>query len=91
MSEKKRRDQFNVLINELNSIVSSNNRKMDKSTVLKAAISNLKVYNGKFIHESKAVRLIGGYSPYLSLIKNLFYLSVILANLATLTADTHVK
>lgn len=38
LSEKKRRDQFNMLVNELGSMVSSNTRKMDKSTVLKSTI-----------------------------------------------------
>ncbi|XP_071544247.1 uncharacterized protein [Panulirus ornatus] len=42
LSEKKRRDQFNLLINELSSMVASSNRKMDKSTVLKATIAFLK-------------------------------------------------
>ncbi|KAK4312916.1 hypothetical protein Pmani_015687 [Petrolisthes manimaculis] len=42
LSEKKRRDQFNLLINELSTMVASNNRKMDKSTVLKATIAFLK-------------------------------------------------
>ncbi|CAG4929527.1 unnamed protein product [Parnassius apollo] len=46
LSEKKRRDTFNMLVNELCSMVSSNNnRKMDKSTVLKATISFLKNHN----------------------------------------------
>ncbi|XP_053689344.1 circadian locomoter output cycles protein kaput [Sabethes cyaneus] len=45
LSEKKRRDQFNLLVNELNSMVSSNNRKMDKSTVLKSTIAFLKSHN----------------------------------------------
>ncbi|XP_048005234.1 circadian locomoter output cycles protein kaput isoform X7 [Leguminivora glycinivorella] len=45
MSEKKRRDQFNLLVNELSSMVSANNRKMDKSTVLKSTISFLKNHN----------------------------------------------
>lgn len=45
LSEKKRRDQFNMLINELSSMVSTNNRKMDKSTVLKSTISFLKNHN----------------------------------------------
>lgn len=35
-SEKKRRDQFNVLIKELGSMLPGNARKMDKSTVLKS-------------------------------------------------------
>lgn len=49
LSEKKRRDQFNILINELNSMVSSANRKLDKSTVLKATIAFLKQHNGDLI------------------------------------------
>jgi circadian locomoter output cycle kaput protein len=47
LSEKKRRDQFNMLINELSSMVSTNSRKMDKSTVLKSTISFLKSHNGE--------------------------------------------
>ncbi|XP_047524678.1 circadian locomoter output cycles protein kaput isoform X2 [Pieris napi] len=45
LSEKKRRDQFNMLVNELGVMVSSSNRKMDKSTVLKSTISFLKNHN----------------------------------------------
>ncbi|XP_033114013.1 circadian locomoter output cycles protein kaput-like isoform X2 [Anneissia japonica] len=45
VSEKKRRDQFNSLIQELCSMVSTKSRKMDKSTVLKATISFLKTHN----------------------------------------------
>uniref|UniRef100_A0A1Y1M8F8 BHLH domain-containing protein n=1 Tax=Photinus pyralis TaxID=7054 RepID=A0A1Y1M8F8_PHOPY len=45
LSEKKRRDQFNLLLNELSSMVSSGGRKMDKSTVLKSTISFLKHHN----------------------------------------------
>ncbi|XP_073952708.1 circadian locomoter output cycles kaput protein Clock isoform X2 [Choristoneura fumiferana] len=45
MSEKKRRDQFNLLVNELSTMVSASNRKMDKSTVLKSTISFLKNHN----------------------------------------------
>lgn len=45
LSEKKRRDQFNMLVNELSSMVSMGNRKMDKSTVLKSTISFLKNHN----------------------------------------------
>nr|UHH90571.1 clock [Pyrrhocoris apterus] len=45
LSEKKRRDQFNLLINELNSMVTTSNRKMDKSTVLKSTIAFLKNHN----------------------------------------------
>lgn len=46
LSEKKRRDQFNMLVNELSSMVSTGSRKMDKSTVLKSTISFLKSSNG---------------------------------------------
>lgn len=46
LSEKKRRDQFNMLVNELGSMVSTNTRKMDKSTVLKSTILFLKNHNG---------------------------------------------
>ncbi|KAK4877649.1 hypothetical protein RN001_010155 [Aquatica leii] len=45
LSEKKRRDQFNLLVNELSAMVSSGGRKMDKSTVLKSTISFLKNHN----------------------------------------------
>ncbi|KAI5641366.1 PAS domain-containing protein [Phthorimaea operculella] len=45
LSEKKRRDQFNMLVNELSTMISTNNRKMDKSTVLKSTISFLKNHN----------------------------------------------
>ncbi|KAK7097289.1 circadian locomoter output cycles protein kaput-like isoform X2 [Littorina saxatilis] len=44
LSEKKRRDQFNLLINELCSMVAANNKKMDKSTVLRSAIQFLKTH-----------------------------------------------
>ncbi|GBN24181.1 Circadian locomoter output cycles protein kaput, partial [Araneus ventricosus] len=45
LSEKKRRDQFNMLINELCSMVTSSNRKMDKSSVLRSTISFLKSHS----------------------------------------------
>ncbi|XP_013162254.1 PREDICTED: circadian locomoter output cycles protein kaput isoform X9 [Papilio xuthus] len=45
LSEKKRRDTFNMLVNELSSMVTTSNRKMDKSTVLKSTISFLKNHN----------------------------------------------
>lgn len=46
LSEKKRRDQFNLLVNELSLMVSVNNRKMDKSTVLKSTIAFLRQHKG---------------------------------------------
>ncbi|CAH1777217.1 unnamed protein product [Owenia fusiformis] len=46
LSEKKRRDQFNKLIHELCSMVStSSSRKMDKTTVLKSAIAFLRKHS----------------------------------------------
>lgn len=45
LSEKKRRDQFNILVTELGSMVSPNNRKMDKTTVLKSTINFLRQHN----------------------------------------------
>ena len=45
LSEKKRRDQFNMLVTELGTMVSPNNRKMDKTTVLKTTIAFLKQHN----------------------------------------------
>lgn len=46
-SEKKRRDQFNVLIKELSSMLPGNARKMDKTTVLEKVIGFLQKHNGK--------------------------------------------
>jgi len=45
-SEKNRRDQFNNLINELNRMLSTTNRKMEKSTVLKTTINYLNKQKG---------------------------------------------
>ncbi|NXB44742.1 NPAS2 protein, partial [Leucopsar rothschildi] len=44
-SEKKRRDQFNVLIKELSSMLPGNTRKMDKTTVLEKVIGFLQKHN----------------------------------------------
>ena len=44
-SEKKRRDQFNILVTELGTMVSPSNRKMDKTTVLRTTINFLKQHN----------------------------------------------
>ncbi|VDK82989.1 unnamed protein product, partial [Onchocerca ochengi] len=41
-SEKRRRDTFNRLIDELTLLVAKGDRKMDKSSVLKCAINFLK-------------------------------------------------
>lgn len=57
LSEKKRRDQFNMLVNELCTMVSTTNKKMDKSTVLKSTIAFLKDHqetaNQAHVHEIK--------------------------------------
>ncbi|XP_045204691.2 circadian locomoter output cycles protein kaput-like isoform X2 [Mercenaria mercenaria] len=57
LSEKKRRDQFNMLVNELCTMVSTTNKKMDKSTVLKSTIAFLKDHqettNQSHVHEIK--------------------------------------
>ncbi|CAD5116291.1 DgyrCDS5197 [Dimorphilus gyrociliatus] len=52
ISEKKRRDQFNLLINELWQMVSSNGEKMDKVSILKAAIDRIKEHGD----ESKTLK-----------------------------------
>ncbi|KAM8977436.1 neuronal PAS domain-containing protein 2 [Pelodytes ibericus] len=44
-SEKKRRDQFNVLIKELSIMLPGNTRKMDKTTVLEKVIDLLQKHN----------------------------------------------
>ncbi|XP_018409615.1 PREDICTED: neuronal PAS domain-containing protein 2 [Nanorana parkeri] len=44
-SEKKRRDQFNVLIKELSAMLPGNTRKMDKTTVLEKVIGFLQKQN----------------------------------------------
>uniref|UniRef100_A0A8C2EAG5 Circadian locomoter output cycles protein kaput n=1 Tax=Cyprinus carpio TaxID=7962 RepID=A0A8C2EAG5_CYPCA len=41
-SEKKRRDQFNVLIKELGTMLPGNTRKMDKTTILQTSIDYLR-------------------------------------------------
>ncbi len=45
-SEKKRRDQFNVLIKELGTMLPGNTRKMDKSTILQKSIDFLRKHKG---------------------------------------------
>lgn len=46
-SEKKRRDQFNVLIKELGTMLPGNTRKMDKSTILQKSIDFLCKHKGR--------------------------------------------
>ncbi|XP_015785062.1 circadian locomoter output cycles protein kaput isoform X2 [Tetranychus urticae] len=64
LSEKKRRDQFNMLINELCSMVnldpsedigSSGNKKMDKSSVLRATITFLKNHTEETKHHANEI------------------------------------
>lgn len=57
-SEKKRRDQFNVLIKELSSMLPGNTRKMDKTTVLEKVIGFLQKHNGKsYCSSSRACQM----------------------------------
>ncbi|KAH9514013.1 hypothetical protein Btru_031965 [Bulinus truncatus] len=62
LSEKKRRDQFNVLVNELCSMVVSNSKKMDKSSVLKSAIQFLKNHQ-EFSVQSAANEIKENWKP----------------------------
>ncbi|XP_042904099.1 neuronal PAS domain-containing protein 2 isoform X2 [Parasteatoda tepidariorum] len=62
LSEKKRRDQFNMLINELCSMVTSNSRKMDKSSVLRATISFLRNHNELSV-QSQSVKVQENWKP----------------------------
>ncbi|XP_070554699.1 circadian locomoter output cycles protein kaput-like [Ptychodera flava] len=61
-SEKKRRDQFNILISELCAMVSTKSRKMDKSSVLKATISFLRQHNEITVRSSKS-GIAEGWKP----------------------------
>lgn len=51
-SEKKRRDQFNVLIKELGTMLPGNTRKMDKSTILQKSIDFLCKHKGQAFSSS---------------------------------------
>ncbi|XP_055943779.1 circadian locomoter output cycles protein kaput-like isoform X3 [Argiope bruennichi] len=62
LSEKKRRDQFNMLINELCSMVTSSNRKMDKSSVLRSTISFLKSHSELSV-QSQNVKVQENWKP----------------------------
>ncbi|XP_054717765.1 circadian locomoter output cycles protein kaput-like [Uloborus diversus] len=62
LSEKKRRDQFNMLINELCSMVTSTSRKMDKSSVLRATISFLKNHSELSV-QSQSVEVEENWKP----------------------------
>ncbi|XP_022058714.2 circadian locomoter output cycles protein kaput isoform X1 [Acanthochromis polyacanthus] len=56
-SEKKRRDQFNVLIKELGTMLPGNTRKMDKSTILQKSIDFLHKHKENAAHsESTEIR-----------------------------------
>lgn len=54
-SEKKRRDQFNVLIKELGTMLPGITRKMDKSTILQKSIDYLRK------HKGEAKKSFGGF------------------------------
>ncbi|KAF7284627.1 hypothetical protein GWI33_021819 [Rhynchophorus ferrugineus] len=62
LSEKKRRDQFNLLVKELSSMVSTGGRKMDKSTVLKSTIAFLKNHN-EITVRSRINEIQGDWKP----------------------------
>ncbi|XP_022091506.1 circadian locomoter output cycles protein kaput-like isoform X3 [Acanthaster planci] len=55
-SEKKRRDQFNCLIQELGCMVSTKNRKMDKSAVLRSTINFLKAHNDNTLKSETSIK-----------------------------------
>ncbi|KAG8188804.1 hypothetical protein JTE90_009193 [Oedothorax gibbosus] len=62
LSEKKRRDQFNILINELCSMVTSSNRKIDKSSVLRSTISFLRNHSELSL-QSQSVKVPENWKP----------------------------
>ena len=75
-SEKKRRDQFNVLIKELGTMLPGNTRKMDKSTILQKSIDFLHKHKGKRLWRllENGLRL---HTLQLHLNVNMFYSSLI--------------
>lgn len=63
LSEKKRRDQFNVLINELGTMVSpATHRKMDKTSLLRCTIAFLKDHNEAAV-QSRANEIQEDWKP----------------------------
>ncbi|XP_013774889.1 circadian locomoter output cycles protein kaput-like isoform X1 [Limulus polyphemus] len=62
LSEKKRRDQFNMLINELCSMVSTSNRKMDKSSVLRSTIAFLRSHSEVSV-QSQSLEIQENWKP----------------------------
>ncbi|XP_048391233.2 circadian locomoter output cycles protein kaput [Stegostoma tigrinum] len=63
-SEKKRRDQFNVLIKELSSMLPDNTRKMDKSTILQKTIDFLQKHK-EVTAQSDATEIRQDWKPTL--------------------------
>ncbi|XP_060686751.1 circadian locomoter output cycles protein kaput isoform X2 [Hemiscyllium ocellatum] len=61
-SEKKRRDQFNVLIKELGSMLPGNTRKMDKSTILQKTIDFLQKHK-EITAQSDATEIRQDWKP----------------------------
>ncbi|XP_061895517.1 circadian locomoter output cycles protein kaput isoform X2 [Entelurus aequoreus] len=55
-SEKKRRDHFNILINELGTMLPGNTRKVDKSTILQESIDFLQKHKVAAQSESTEIR-----------------------------------
>nr|ADL62686.1 clock 1a [Garra andruzzii] len=69
-SEKKRRDQFNVLIKELGTMLPGNTRKMDKSTILQKSIDFLRKHKEIAAqYESSEIRQ-DWKPPFLSFLSN---------------------
>ncbi|EPY75723.1 hypothetical protein CB1_001577017 [Camelus ferus] len=65
-SEKKRRDQFNVLIKELSSMLPGNTRKMDKTTVLEKALDGFIIAvatGGSILYVSDSITPLLGHLP----------------------------
>ncbi|XP_051557827.1 circadian locomoter output cycles protein kaput-like isoform X2 [Myxocyprinus asiaticus] len=61
-SEKKRRDQFNVLIKELGTMLPGNTRKMDKSTILQKSIDYLRK-NKEIAAQSESSEIKQNWKP----------------------------
>ncbi|KAF7996235.1 hypothetical protein HCN44_001867 [Aphidius gifuensis] len=62
LSEKKRRDQFNMLLNQLGSMINTNTRKMDKSSILQSTIVYIKNHSA-LANESKVHEIQDDWKP----------------------------
>ena len=62
LNEKKRRDQFNMLLNELSVLVcSGDSRKVDKTTVLEQALQFLEHHKGGSHHTRVQMEYVGSF------------------------------